>query len=120
VEITDSHAPAAANAFVRVVLQREIAGRVVAGRFRIESIAECFFAELIFVSIILQVAFAVLVTDRASGFMFVEEQFENGLSDFPDFICVRFHYQSVLNLENARGLQAPLSFDLDKTQSTRA
>ncbi len=70
--VADSHAPAASDALVRVVLQGEIAGRVIGHRFCVKSRAEGFFAELIVVGIALEIAFAVFVTDRASGFMFVE------------------------------------------------
>lgn len=118
--VADLDAPAAPDTLVRIVLQSEIVGRVIANGLRIGRLAEHFVAELVFVGVALEIASPIFVAGGASTLMFTEEQLKNGPADFPDLIGAGSHDPSIPGLGNTGRLQTSLAFDFNKAQAAGA
>lgn len=113
----DLNAPAASDALVRIVLQGDVFSCIVTGWFNVRNFSEGVVAELIFVGITLEVALAVFVASGTPAPVFAEKQFENGLSDLPNFFSIGSYDEAVPGYCRAGGGQTSLALDLDEAQS---
>ena len=114
---TYSYAPSTANTLVGVVKDCLVSSRVVADRLRITGLIQELIAYLIFVSISLKFAVAVLIARGAVASVLIAQKLHDGLSRLVDFVTVGVHDHPRSDLKRACGDRILLTLDFDKTHS---